>query len=80
MEKINTGAARAEYIEVETNVHLHITDAGEGSPKLLSDFATMFSATETSLNEGIGTWLNGIGLSASSHAMAQCLLPYAILT
>jgi non-heme chloroperoxidase len=26
-------------------------------PKLLSDFAKIFSATETSLNEGIGSWL-----------------------
>jgi pimeloyl-ACP methyl ester carboxylesterase len=43
-------------------------------PKLLSDFAKIFSATETSLNEGIGGWLNGIGLSASSHATAQCLV------
>jgi pimeloyl-ACP methyl ester carboxylesterase len=43
-------------------------------PKLLSDFAKIFSATETSLNEGIGNWLNGIGLSASSHAMAECLI------
>ncbi|MGV8133931.1 MAG: alpha/beta fold hydrolase [Mangrovibacterium sp.] len=43
-------------------------------PKLLSDFAKIFSATETSLNEGIGNWLNGIGLSASSHATAQCLI------
>ena len=43
-------------------------------PKLLSNFAKIFSATETSLNEGIGRWLNGIGLSASSYATAQCLL------
>jgi pimeloyl-ACP methyl ester carboxylesterase len=43
-------------------------------PKLLSDFAKIFSATETSLNEGIGNWLNGIGLSASSYATAQCLV------
>jgi pimeloyl-ACP methyl ester carboxylesterase len=43
-------------------------------PKLLSDFAKIFSATENSLNEGIGSWLNGICLSASSHAMAQCLI------
>ena len=43
-------------------------------PKLLSNFAKIFSATETSLNEGIGTWLNGIGLSASSHATAECLV------
>jgi len=32
------------------------------------------SATETSLNKGIGGWLNGIGLSASSYATAQCLM------
>jgi pimeloyl-ACP methyl ester carboxylesterase len=43
-------------------------------PKLLSDFAKIFSATETSLNEGIGNWLNGICLSASSYATAQCLI------
>ena len=43
-------------------------------PKLLSNFAKIFSATETSLNEGIGSWLNGIGISASSHATAQCLI------
>ena len=43
-------------------------------PKLLSDFAAIFSATATSLNKGIGNWLNGIGLSASSHATAQCLI------
>jgi len=35
MEKINSGAARAEYIEVEPNVHHHITDAGEGRPIIL---------------------------------------------
>lgn len=43
-------------------------------PKLLSNFAKIFSATETSLNEGIGKWLNGICLSASSYATAQCLI------
>ena len=43
-------------------------------PKLLSDFAKIFPATENALNEGIGNWLNGIGLSASSHAMAECLI------
>ena len=35
MEKINTGATRAEYIEVETNVKLHISDGGEGRPIVL---------------------------------------------
>jgi len=43
-------------------------------PKLLSNFAKIFSSTETSLNVGIGQWLNGIGLSASSYATAQCLV------
>jgi len=42
-------------------------------PKLLSDFAKIFSATETSLNEGIRSWLYAICLSASSYATAQCL-------
>jgi len=43
-------------------------------PKLLSDFAKIFSASETSLNDGIGSWLYGICLSASSYATAQCLI------
>jgi pimeloyl-ACP methyl ester carboxylesterase len=42
-------------------------------PKLLSDFAKIFSATPAALSKGIGGWLNGIGLSASSHATAECL-------
>ena len=32
-------------------------------PKLLADFAKIFSATETSLNEGIGDWLSMICFS-----------------
>ena len=43
-------------------------------PKLLSNFAKIFSATETALNAGIGSWLTGINLSASSYATAQCLI------
>jgi non-heme chloroperoxidase len=43
-------------------------------PKLLSDFAKIFSATEKSLNEGIGNWLNGIGISATAYATGQCLV------
>jgi non-heme chloroperoxidase len=43
-------------------------------PKLLSNFARIFSATETSLNEGLVSWLNGICISASSYATAQCLV------
>ena len=55
---------------VDELIDLNYTDR----PKLLSNFAKIFSATETSLNEGIGNWLNGIGLSASSRATAQCLI------
>ena len=43
-------------------------------PKLISDFVKVFSATETSLNKELGSWLNVIGLSASSYAMAQALI------
>lgn len=35
INKTISGTARAEYIEVEKNVHLHITDAGEGRPIVL---------------------------------------------
>ena len=55
---------------VDDLIKLNYTDR----PKLLSDFAKIFSATETSLNEGISSWLNGICLSASSYATAQCLI------
>ena len=34
-EKPMPQSARAEYIEVEPNVRLHITDAGEGRPIVL---------------------------------------------
>jgi len=43
-------------------------------PKLLANFGNIFSATETALNEGIASWLNGINISSSSYAMAQCLI------
>ncbi len=43
-------------------------------PKLLTTFAKILSFSEFSLNKGITDWLFGIGLSASSYAMAQCLI------
>lgn len=55
---------------VDDLIKLNNTDR----PKLLSDFSKIFSATPTSLNNGIGNWLNGISLSASSNATAQCLV------
>jgi non-heme chloroperoxidase len=55
---------------VDDLIALNYTDR----PKLLSDFGKIFSATETALNEGIGNWLNGINISSSSYAMAQCLI------
>jgi non-heme chloroperoxidase len=47
---------------------------GKDRPQLLANFAKIFSATETSLTEGIGNWLSGICISASSYATAQCLI------
>jgi non-heme chloroperoxidase len=46
----------------------------EDRPMLLSNFAKIFSATPNSLNDGMGNWLNGMGLMASSYAMAQSLV------
>jgi len=54
---------------VDELIELNFSDR----PKLLSNFAKIFSATETSLNEGIAKWLNGIGLAATAHATGQCL-------
>lgn len=42
-------------------------------PKLLSNFSKIFSAAETSLNEGIAKWLTDINLSASAYATGKCL-------
>jgi len=58
----------------ESTVDELITLNNHDRPKLLANFAKIFSATETSLNKGISGWLNGIGLSASSYATAQCLI------
>ena len=55
--------------EVDELIALNFSDR----PKLLANFAKIFSATETSLNDGIGKWLNGIGLVATAHATGQCL-------
>jgi non-heme chloroperoxidase len=55
---------------VDELIILNYTDR----PKLLNYFARIFSATPTSLNKGIGNWLKGIGLSASSYAAAHCLV------
>jgi len=55
---------------VDELIELNHTDR----PKLLADFGKIFSATENSLNKGIANWLNGINISSSSYAMAQCLI------
>jgi len=56
--------------DVDDLIALNNTDR----PKLLSNFAKIFSATETTLNEGIGNWLTTINLSASSYATGKCLM------
>lgn len=43
-------------------------------PQLLANVGNIFSASKTSLNKGIKSWLYGINLSASSYATAQCLI------
>jgi len=69
MEKIKTGATRAEYIEVETNVNLHISDGGEGRPIVLihgwpfSDemFEYQYNDLITNKFSVIGITLRGFG-------------------
>jgi len=56
--------------DVDDLIALNNTDR----PKLLSNFAKIFSATESALNEGIGNWLTAINLSASSYATGKCLM------
>ena len=56
--------------DVDDLIALNNTDR----PKLLSNFAKIFSATKTSLNKGIGNWLTAINLSASSYATGKCLM------
>lgn len=55
---------------VDELIILNYTDR----PKLLSNFAKIFSATQTSLNSGIQSWLNGIALISSSYVTANCLV------
>ncbi|MCE9538532.1 MAG: alpha/beta hydrolase [Bacteroidetes bacterium] len=43
-------------------------------PQLLTNVGKIFAATETSLSLGINSWLLGLGLNSSSHAMAQSLI------
>lgn len=43
-------------------------------PQLLTNVGRIFAASEVSLRSGIRQWLYMIGLSASSHAMAECLV------
>ena len=38
-DKTTNGTTRAEYVKLEKNVHLHITDAGESNAELIK-FAT----------------------------------------
>lgn len=42
-------------------------------PKLIADFAKILSATETSLNEGIGSWLNGMFLEETDKFNAELI-------
>lgn len=56
--------------DVDDLITLNNTDR----PKLISNFSKIFSATETTLNEGIGNWLTDINLSASSYATGKCLM------
>lgn len=56
--------------EVDKLIALNYKDR----PQLLSDFGKIFGASETSINTGISSWLYGMGLNSSSHAMAQSLI------
>ena len=56
--------------DVDDLIALNNTDR----PKLLSNFAKIFSATKNSLNNGITDWLTAINLSASAYATGKCLM------
>lgn len=56
--------------EVDELIKLNYRDR----PQLLTNVGKIFGATETSLSPGISSWLYDIGLSSSSHAMAQSLI------
>lgn len=56
--------------EVDKLIELNYSDR----PQLLANVGKIFGASKSSLNHGISDWLFGIGLSSSSHAMAQSLI------
>ena len=55
--------------DVDALIALNYSDR----PQLLSNVGKIFAASETALSTGIGSWLYGIGLSSSAHAMGQTL-------
>ena len=77
IEKTKSGMARAEYIEVEPNVRLHITDAGEGRPIILihgwplSDemYEYQYNDLKNSGFRAIGITLRGFGKSDKPYGM-----------
>lgn len=56
--------------EVNELIELNYRDR----PQLLTNVGKIFAASETSLSPGLNSWLYSIGLSSSSHAMAQSLI------
>jgi len=56
--------------EVDALIALNYSDR----PQLLTNVGKIFASSETALSSGIGSWLYGIGLSSSAHAMGQTLM------
>ena len=77
MEKTISGWTRAEYIEVEHNVRLHVTDGGEGRPVVLihgwplSDemYEYQYNALIKNNFRAIGICLRGFGKSDKPYGL-----------
>jgi hypothetical protein len=79
-EKTHTGKARAEYIEVEPNVRLHITDAGEGRPiVLIHGWPLSDEMYEYQYNALIKNNFRAIGITLGVSANQISLTEYIIM-
>jgi pimeloyl-ACP methyl ester carboxylesterase len=58
----------------KTEVDKLIKGIDTDRPKLIDDFGKIFGLNETSINQGLSTWIHQMGMNSSTYAMKQCLI------
>jgi len=81
LDKLMPGITRAEYIEVEPNVRLHITDAGEGRPIILiHGWPLSDEMYEYQYNDLINAGFRAIGITMRGFGKSVNLTEHIITT